>query len=290
MFVIWLLRLLLPIAIGVFLFLWFHKPSRYRVRSTKKNDLQVKTLHNRKTFHKALMSLDYTTNVPKWVDLVSVEKESTKNGDRVVGAFIYMRKPLLQRNKQLIKDKIVQRDATLRKHARVPGRPMVRSEAVTVGGQRMALWHITHMLPYRYCLSDGEIPDIMFMGTAHLNMGARYDKGYVPAQKGTFDSVSARVNHLKEAVNAKRKTKYGLQLKTPLITGLPREYGKVQYSMDDFERLADYIINSRKDDEFKYGVECFYRGDNVIPESVQIYMINMTRKRQEFRVTLKNRK
>lgn len=286
------MTLLIQVMIIVILFtliVWAAKPKpRNRKRSTKKNDLRVKTLMSRKSFHKSFNNTNYTPNVPNYIDIVNVEREKVKDGERIVGAYMFMRKPLLQRNKQLIRDGIVKRNATLRKHSRIPGRRMVRAEAVEVGGQRMALWHITHCIPYRYCLSDGEVDNLMFMGTAHLNMGAKYDKGYVPAQKGTKDSCSARVNFLKDEVNKRRKNKRGLVLDYPTVDGLPKRYGFVQYSLDDFERLADYLVNSRKDDEFKYGVECFYTGNDLIPDYVVVQMINMTKHKVEFRAKLRN--
>lgn len=279
--------LFIVFLIAIFGFVLFKRftRSRWRKRSINRNDLHVSTVSSRKTFHKLLFARN-EHGISKMTDIVTCQLESGQKGKRVVGAFMFIDKNLLVRNKDLIKRKIVVRDSSMRKRAHIPGRKATWYDKVEVHGQTYNLWHATHLIPFRYCLSDGDFPNLLFMGTAHLNMGAKYDMGYAPASRGTADSNAARVAHLKELVNA---SKNGLKLDYPEVPGL-RRYGFVQYSLDDFERLADYLINSRKNDHFKYGVECFYSNGSVIPDEVQVVMINLTKNKLEFSVKLKNTK
>lgn len=281
-------QILLFVAIlfvfGFMLLKWMFR-SRWRKRSKNKNDLHVVQIGSRKKFHSLLFSTN-EMGVSKAADIVTVALESGRGGKRVVGAMMFITKSTLQRNKDLIKRKIVSRDSKMRQRTFIPGRKKTWNDKVVVQGTTHNLWHATHLIPFRYCLSDGDIANIMFMGTAHLNMGAKYEVGYAPASKGTLDSNQARVNQLKELVN---QSKNGLKLTHPEVQGKGlKRYGFVQYSLDDFERLADYLINSRKDDHFKYGVECYYENGDVIPSEVHIVMVNLTKHKLEFSVRLKN--
>ena len=269
---------------GIFAYQWFRR-SRWRVRAKNKNDLVVHRVGHRKLFHQLLMDT-HEYGVPRIADIVVSDLESGQKGKRVVGAFVFITKSTLQRNKDLIKRKIVTRDAKMRQKVFIPGRKQTWNNKVVVQGTTYNLWHATHLIPFRYCLSDGDVDHLLFMGTAHLNMGAKYDVGYAPPVRGTVDSNQARVKQLKEQVD---KAKNGLKLVYPTVYGSAlKRYGFVQYSLDDFERLADYIINSHKDDHFKYGVECFYENGSVIPSEVQVVMINLTQHKLVFSVRLKN--
>lgn len=269
----------------------FLYPPRWRKRSDRKNDLRVQRIKSRRVLHKQLHSLGYTNGIHDSTDIVCVDLENGRQGERVVGGYVFMNKDLLRRNKALIKAGIVKRNAKLRRDVNVPGRKKVAQEAVVIGKDRMSLWHITHGVPYRYLLSDGEIDNMMFMGTAHLNMGARYDRGYVPAQKGTPDSISNRVSYLRQEVERamKENPRKGLVLEAPRAPGTAGR-NRPQFSMDDLERLADFIINSKPKSYFRYGFECFYSEGSVIPDSVEVVMVNLTTGQKVFDILLYNDK
>ena len=55
-------------------------------------------------------------------DIVTCQLESGQKGSVWVGAFMFIDKNLLVRNKDLIKRKIVMRDSSMRKRAHIPGR------------------------------------------------------------------------------------------------------------------------------------------------------------------------
>lgn len=61
-------------------------------------------------------------------------------------------------------------------------------------------------------------------------------------------------------------------------------------SLDDFERAATKILNYDKDkgNVYKYGVECHYKGTSLIPDSVQVVMVDVTSSKIVFNAFLRN--
>lgn len=227
-------------------------PVLFRRRSPSKNDLKVYTFNDRYKFSRTLNSSSRSLRFRYDIGNVYVEKTPSGNG-RFVGSLIIINKHFLKRNKSLIANNIVSRDHVLRRQVVTPGRDLVVNDKVVVDGRKVSLWHVTHMLPFRYCLSDGQIPGLMFMGTAHLNSGSRPDAGYFVPRTG-LDSVQERVNYLHNLLYKTRHKKKGLVLDYPELKSVSSRYGFTQFSMDDFERLSDYVINSNPNNLYKYGV------------------------------------
>ena len=83
--------------LGIFAYQWFSR-SRWRVRAKNKNDLVVHRVSQRKLFHQLLMDT-HEHGVPRIADIVVSDLESGQKGKRVVGAFVFITKTTLQRNK-----------------------------------------------------------------------------------------------------------------------------------------------------------------------------------------------
>lgn len=253
---------------------WF-KPKRYktiRKHSRKKRDYKVYYAKNRNHFHKLLMSKSrHLKCVSDAVDIVLSQRQ---NG-RVIGGFIYMNHDLLSRNKYLIKNNIIKRDSSLRKRVGAPGIDLVKNEFVNTGSMKASLYHLTHLIAFRHSLSEGDFENLLFTGTAHLNSGSRYDLNYVPAYSKTIDSTLSRVQWLKD---------YFFENNQQIVLDYPKvktgfnfgKRGNPQFSLNEFELLYDFFLNWKRDHVFKYGVECYYEGNSVIPDKVNVIIIDVT--------------
>lgn len=270
----------------VLLFKWC-KPKRYktiRKHSKTRRDYKVYYAQNRKQFHKYLMSKDrHLQGVSDAVDLVLCRRQY----GRIVGGFIYMNYELLKRNKELIKSNMIKRDAALRKRVGAPGIGLVSSQVVDNGSGKVSLYHLTHLVAFRHSLSEGDFENLLFTGTAHLNSGSRYDLNYAPAYSKTKDSTLSRVQWLKD---------YFFEHNQQIILDYPKvktgfnfgRRGDPQYSLNEFELLFDFFVNWKKDHVFKYGVECYYDGDSLIPDRVNVIIIDVTARKLLVDVVLGN--
>ena len=271
----------------LFLFLKWFSPKRYekiRKHSMKKRDYVVYYAHNRSHFHKLLMSKSrHLTGVRDSTDIVLCRRQY----GRIIGGFVYMNHYLLKRNKYLIKNNIVKRDAALRKRVGAPGINLVKNKLVDNGGTKASLYHLTHLISFRHSLSEGDFDNLLFTGTAHLNSGSRYDLNYVPAYSKTIDSTLSRVQWLKN---------YFFEHHEQIILDYPKvktgfnfgKKGDPQFSLNEFELLLDFFVNWKKTHVFKYGVECLYLNDSVIPDGVNIIIIDVTANKLLVDVVLKN--
>lgn len=207
---------------------------------------------------------------------------------RVHGAMMTISKEMLANHRHLIQSGEVVRDNELRYKAFVPGMDEVRDEKVqSPDGQTYSLWHRTHLVPFRFALSDGDIDGIMFAGTAHVNHGDRpnymfhIDK-YIQEARG--NELFARYFHNKKT--------HPLYLDGPKIL-VNEEFAPAgtQYSLDDLEQVACHIIEAQKFDLFRYGVMCHYNDDNLglIPDWVEVHMVNVTKHQTAMHATLQNR-
>ena len=265
---------LILLIIFIFLILVF-KPKRYdkiRKHSKRKRNYKIQYAYNRAHFHKLLMSKErHLSGISDGTDMVI----SRLHRGKVVGAFVYMNYDLLQRNKQLIKDGYIKRDARERQRNGAPAIELVKDEIVDTGSGKTSLYHLTHLVAFRHSLSEGDFEGLLFTGTAHLNSGSRYDLNYVPPYSRTSDSTLSRVNTLKELFFANKQQ---------LILGYPtvktgRNFGSrgpAQYSLNEFELLFDFFVNWKKDHVFKYGVECFYEKGSPIVHYVNVIIIDVT--------------
>lgn len=225
----------------------------------------------------ALQSQLYNSRVPSGYDIILSERDSA---GRVVGGFMKINRKLYDKHINLIRSGSVERNDILRRHADIPGRNDVRGEVVMNGDTPIYLWHATHGLPFRYCLSDGDIDNIMFMGTSHLNSGDRPKANYFLTDKMRDD----RVERLKQLCLNNMRDK-GVTLKYPLAD----KAFNAQYSMDDLERVADNFVRMFAKSDFKYGFKCHYHGDSKIPSAVTVRLYNLTYQRLIFDITLENR-
>lgn len=264
------------ILITVLIILAFiFKPKRYeklRRHSNRKRDYKVQYISSRSHFHKLLMSNKrHLSSISDGTDIVVARKQR----GRVVGAFVYMNYDLLQRNKKLIKDGVVKRNARERQQHGAPSMEYVKDEAVRVGGSKISLYHLTHLIAFRHSLSEGDFDGLLFAGTAHLNSGARYDLDYVPPYSKTTDSTLGRVNMLKDMFF---KNDQLLVLDCPTVKTV-RNFGSrgpAQYSLNEFELLFDFFVNWKKDHVFKYGVECYYKKGSPLVHHVNVIIIDVT--------------
>lgn len=262
------------IIILIVLFFIF-KPKCYehlRRHSNRKRDYKVQYVSSRSQFHKLLMSNKrHLSGIVDATDVVIARKER----GRVVGAFVYMNYDLLQRNKRLIKEGIVKRNARERQQYGAPSMEHVKDKVVYVGGSNVSLYHLTHLIAFRHSLSEGDFDGLLFVGTAHLNSGSRYDLDYVPPYSKTTDSTLGRVNVLKSMFFENNQL---LVLDCPTVK-TNRNFGSrgpAQYSLNEFELLFDFFVNWKKDHVFKYGVECYYRKGSPLVHHVNVIIVDVT--------------
>lgn len=192
--------------------------------------------------------------------------------DKPLGAVITINKEMLINNKVMIREGIFQRDDEFRGQQYVAGykdNPNMRKYG------EYYLWHRTHLIPFRYGLS--EIGKIMFTGTGHLNSGDR-------PQVGFFRDKTSNIGRefINESLNHDYKNlSYFSHPKTA-------EQRDTHFSLDDYERLADYVINCNPDYLFNYSVVCKYSGQSKIPVSVRVRMVNTETNDVMFAATLSN--
>jgi len=210
---------------------------------------------------------------------------------RVTGAFVKLNGHQFSKNEQHLHDE-VKRNNARRRSAEVPGFEAANAKKIKKGNQWFSLYHRTHLLPFRFGLSEGDdIPYLLFTGTAHLNRGDRPDQDYFVPDNGSPDSFIDRQNYLKDLLDQIPVTKK-LKPSTILIGDInvpaPAPFD-TNFSLDDFERLATAFIVEIPEDMFKYGVFCHYDDDNaVIPSAVSVYLIDVSQKLMAFSVTLPN--
>ena len=276
------------LCIVLVVLIFFLKPKGYetiRKHSERKRDYRVQYSYGRNHFHKLLMSKErHLTGISDGTDIVV----SKKQRGRVVGAFVYMNYDLLQRNKSLIKEGIVKRDARERQYNSAPSIDLVKGEVVDTGSGKSSLYHLTHLVAFRHSLSEGDFDGLLFAGTAHLNSGARYDLDYVPPYSKTSDSTLSRVNYLKEYFF---DNNYQIKLDYPTVR-TNRNFGSkgaAQFSLNEFELLFDFFVNWKKAHVFKYGVECYYQKGSSLVHHVNVIIIDVTSHELLVDVKLMNR-
>lgn len=200
---------------------------------------------------------------------------------RVVGAYVTFRGTTLSENKRKIREKEVERDDKARKEAIVPGMDSVKSRFSEVDGKKYFHYHRTHLIPFRFCLNDGEYANIMFTGTSRLNAGHTPELGIVPTNEVHSSNVESIISDIRRNpfyYNDIEKGSYMVH--------------HLGYSLDDFERVADKLVYDSAESYrhmFKYGVECIYNSTGVIPSHVRVLFIDATLKRVLFSATLRNK-
>ena len=193
---------------------------------------------------------------------------------RIVGGLITFTGEEIDECGRDIKRGFYSRDNEARKSAQVPGFDLVKSEWVKIKDQSYPLYHRTHLVPFRYCLNDGEFGDVMFTGTARLNSGFRADIKFIPNDE----------NHAKNVRQI-------LQAVSTNAFAFADSKNTQRLSLDDFERAVGDLVHRSAEaytHTYKYGVECFYDNESLIPSRVLVVLTDVTEKKTLFAATLEN--
>ena len=232
------------------------------------NHINYIPIRTRKLFHKSLTSLDFVGHKGAYI---LADKDDL---GRIVGGFMVFDGHLLDAQNKAIKVGFYKRNDDARKKADVPGFDTVKQEWATVQGKERPLYHRTHLVPYRLCLNDGEYKQVMFTGTARLNSGMRVNENYLPTEE----------DHNRNAeVIFKNALKNSMYYMNPKSTS--------QFSLDDFERSISYFVHQSAQvykHTYRYGVECFYNDNTLIPSYVEVTLVDCTDYKVLMRATLLN--
>jgi hypothetical protein len=232
------------------------------------NDILYEEVANREDFYKMLtdVSLIHKTN-----SYTLAKKDSL---GRIVGGLITFTGEELDERGRDIKRGFYSRDDEARKNAQVPGFDLVKSEWVKIKDQPYPLYHRTHLVPYRFCLNDGEFETVLFTGTARLNSGFCADSKFIPNDKTHAKNVRQIVQAVSSNAFAFADSKNTQRL-----------------SLDDFERAVGDLVHRSAEaytHTYKYGVECFYDTDSLIPSRVLAVLTDVTDKKTLFAAVLEN--
>lgn len=232
------------------------------------NHINYIPIRTRKLFHKSLTGLDFVGHKGAYI---LADKD---NLGRIVGGFMVFDGNLLDTQNRAIKVGFYERSNTARKKADVPGFDSVKKEWVTLQGKERPLYHRTHLVPYRLCLNDGEYKHVMFTGTARLNSGMRVKENYLPTE---------------EEHNQNAEVIFKTALKNSMYYMNPKRTS--QFSLDDFERSISHFVHQSAQaykHTYRYGVECFYNDDSLIPSYVEVTLVECTEYKVLMRATLLN--
>lgn len=232
------------------------------------NDILYEEVANREDFYKMLtdVSLIHKTN-----SYTLAKKDSL---GRIVGGLITFTGEELAERGRDIKRGFYSRDDEARKNAQVPGFDLVKSEWVKIKDQPYPLYHRTHLVPYRFCLNDGEFENVLFTGTARLNSGFCADSKFIPNDKTHAKNVRQIVQAVSSNAFAFADSKNTQRL-----------------SLDDFERAVGDLVHRSAEaytHTYKYGVECFYDTDSLISSRVLAVLTDVTDKKTLFAAVLEN--
>lgn len=222
-------------------------------------------LKDRSRLHEDLNSLNFDSSID---ECYLCERDEL---DRIVGAFVILDHDTYLSHLDLIDRKIVKRNDLIRKNADVPEFDKVKNLRLTIDGKEYNLYHRTHLVPFRFCLNDGSLRNLLFTATARLNSGLRISDRYVPEKFQIDDNVEMILDKIKtdqryfEDIEA---TKY--------------------LALSDFERAASCILFRDKEHVFKYGSECIYDEYSRIASEIRVTMIDLTDERLVFSARLKN--
>lgn len=233
------------------------------------NDILYDEVATRGDFHKLLTDVALVN--PKTNSYTLAKKDSL---GRIVGGLITFTGEEIDERGRDIKRGFYSRDNEARKSAQVPGFALVKSEWVDIKGQSYPLYHRTHLVPFRYCLNDGEFGDVMFTGTARLNSGFRADIKFIPNDE----------NHAKNVRQI-------LQAVSTNAFAFADSKNTQRLSLDDFERAVGDLVHRSAEaytHTYKYGVECFYDNESLIPSRVLVVLTDVTDKKILFAATLEN--
>lgn len=232
------------------------------------NDILYEEVATREDFHKMLTDV---FSINKTNSYTLAKKDSL---GRIVGGFVTFTGEELDERRRDIKRGFYRRDDEVRKNAQVPGFDLVKSEWINIKGQSYPLYHRTHLVPYRFCLNDGEFESVLFTGTARLNSGFRADLKFIPNDETHAKNVRQIVQAVSSNAFAFSDSKRTERL-----------------SLDDFERAVGDLVHRSAEaytHTYKYGVECFYDTDSLIPSRVLAVLTDVTDKKTLFAAVLEN--
>ena len=232
------------------------------------NHINYIHIRTRKLFHNSLTGLDFVGHKSAYI---LADKDEL---GRIVGGFMVFDGYLLDTQNKAIKLGLYRRSDNIRKNADVPGFETVKTEWATIQGKERPLYHRTHLVPYRLCLNDGEYGHVMFTGTARLNSGMRVKENYLPTE---------------EEHNRNAEVIFKTALKNPMYYMNPKRTS--QFSLDDFERSISHFVHQSAQaykHTYRYGVECFYDNDGLIPSYVEVTLVDCTKYKVLMRATLLN--
>lgn len=192
--------------------------------------------------------------------------------DRVYGAYTLMAKGELWAHLKDIKAKKYQRSSDIRRKVYVPGYKSVKP--LNVGQRVFFPYHKTHLLPFRYVLSEGDtLRNILVTGTSLANSGDAISYTLSDKQR------EARLQRL-SALLGKGKNTFDY-----LIDDKGRPY-----SLDDYERLSTKLILEApsNDTQFLYIVLPQYSGANIIPRAFKLELYQIGRRRKVFSAIVRN--
>lgn len=232
------------------------------------NDILYDEVATREDFHKMLTDVSLTNKTNSYT---LAKKDSL---GRIVGGLVTFTGEELDERGRDIKRGFYKRDDEVRKNAQVPGFDLVKSELVKIKDQPYPLYHRTHLVPYRFCLNDGEFESVLFTGTARLNSGFRADLKFIPNDE----------NHVKNV----RQIVKAVSLNAFAFSDSKRTE---RLSLDDFERAVGDLVHRSAEaytHTYKYGVECFYDTESLIPSRVLAVLTGVTEKKTLFAAVLEN--
>ena len=222
-------------------------------------------LKDRSRLHEDLNSLNFDSSIDEWY---LCERDEL---DRIVGAFVILDHDTYLSHLDLIDRKIVKRNDLIRKNADVPEFDKVKNLRLTIDGKEYNLYHRTHLVPFRFCLNDGSLRNLLFTATARLKSGLRISDRYVPEKFQIDDNVEKILNEIKKDPRYFEDSKATRYL-----------------ALSDFERVVSCILFIDKEHVFKYGSECIYDEYSRIASEIRVTMIDLTDERLVFSARLKN--
>lgn len=232
------------------------------------NHINYIPIRTRKLFHNSLTGLDFVGHKSAYI---LADKDEL---GRIVGGFMVFDGYLLDTQNKAIKLGLYKRSDNIRKNADVPGFETVKTKWATIQGKERPLYHRTHLVPYRLCLNDGEYGHVMFTGTARLNSGMRVKDNYLPTE---------------EEHNRNAEFIFKTALKNPMYYRNRKRTS--HFSLDDFERSISHFVHQSAQaykHTYRYGVECFYDNDGLIPSYVEVTLVDCTDYKVLMRATLLN--
>lgn len=293
-------------------------PKNYAEISINSNSYVEKIITgDRNWFHQEITN--NFSNIPMNT-LVSIEFEPIdRTFFRPVGSFISINKETLTEHISLIKNNIVSRDNYLRKKIDIPFFDSVKHIGYSdSSGNFHNLWNRTHTITFRFSLDEGETKGLTFAGTSYANGGDRViNNRKISISKEEHSMIANNLMDilLKNYKNDNNEdlyytsdtnlkillynnfTKFSLNdLRKNTVTFINEfdveNYDLVdnfQLSMNDYEILAERVINYFQEDDFIYSTELIYSESKpLIPSEIKIILFNKTQNHISFWANIEN--